>query len=143
MPTGRYAMSDMSKMLMTSAFDYASIAQTRVENYQVLAGELAHLALYPSLPPGVVPLGFPVRLGNRDEVLKMLYAQDIYPPVHWPFRGILPEEFTESYRLLGDMMTLPCDQRCDKEDMFRMAGLVGRYAVPVQQGPGELREQPV
>ncbi len=140
MPMGRYAMSEMSKMLMTSAFDYASIAQRRVENYQVLAYELSHLALYPSLEPGVVPLGFPVRLANRDEVIKMLYTQDIYPPVHWPFRGILPKKFSESYRLLGDIMMLPCDQRCDKEDMLRLARLVGQSAVSVQPRAGHHRE---
>jgi len=134
MPLGRYAMSDMSKMLMASAFDYVSIAQKRVENYEILAGELSHIALHPSLPPGVVPLGFPVRLANRDEVLKMLYAHNIFPPVHWPFGGILPEEFKESYRLLGDIMMLPCDQRYDLADMLRVAGLVRPDAVPVQPG---------
>jgi dTDP-4-amino-4,6-dideoxygalactose transaminase len=143
MPMGRYAMSDMSKMLMASAFDYSLISQKRIKNYQVLAGELSHLALYPGLPPGVVPLGFPVRLANRDEVIKMLYAKDIYPPVHWPFRGILPEEFTESYRLLGDIMMLPCDQRCEKEDMLRIVRFVGQNAVPVQLRVGQHWAQPI
>ncbi len=136
MPMGRYAMSDLSKTLMNTAFDYASIARRRVENYQVLAGELSHLALYPSLASGVVPLGFPVRLANRDEVLKKLYGHDIYPPVHWQFRGILPAEFTESYRLLDDIMMLPCDQRYGRADMLRLAGLVRPDAVPAKANAG-------
>jgi len=136
MPMGRYAMSDLSRTLLNTAFDYASIARRRVENYQVLAGELSHLALYPGLASGVVPLGFPVRLANRDEVLKKLYEHDIFPPVHWPFRGGLPEKFRESYRLLGDIMMLPCDQRYDREDMLRMAGLVLPDAVPAKAHAG-------
>ena len=137
MPMGRYAMSDMSRTLMNSAFDYASIAERRVQNYQVLAGELSHLALYPSLASGVVPLGFPVRLANRDDVLKKLYEHDIYPPVHWQFRGVLPAEFKESYRLLGDIMMLPCDQRYGRADMLRLAGLVrSSDAVPAKANAG-------
>jgi hypothetical protein len=62
----------------------------------------------------------------------MLYARDIYPPIHWPFKGILPTEFTESYRLLDDIMMLPCDQRYDRDDMHRVMELVGGAAVPVR-----------
>jgi hypothetical protein len=136
MPMGPYAMSDLSKTLMNTAFDYASIARRRVENYQVLAGELSHLALYPSLASGVVPLGFPVRLANRNEVLKKLYGQDLYPPVHWRFRGLVPAEFVKSYRLLDDIMMLPCDQRYGREDMLRMAGLVRPAALPAMTNGG-------
>lgn len=136
MPLGRYAMSELSRMLMNSAFDYATIARRRVQNYLTLAHELSHLALYPSLPSGVVPLGFPVRLANRDEMLNKLYDHNIYPPVHWQFRGILPPEFTESYRLLDDIMMLPCDQRYGHEDMLRMAGLVRPDAVPAKAHGG-------
>lgn len=132
MPIGRYAMSDMSKILLSTAFDYGAIAQKRIDNYQILAAELSRIALYPVLPHGVVPLGFPVRTANRDELLSLLYAHNIYPPVQWPFRGVLPEEFTESYRLLGDFMMLPCDQRYDEEDMQRVIRLVGPNAVAVK-----------
>lgn len=130
MPLGPYAMSDMSKMLLASAFDYAENARKRIENYAVLQEHLADLALFPELTDGVVPLGFPVRIANRDEVQKVLFAADIFPPVHWPFPGILPAEFTESYRLRGNMMMMPCDQRCGPEDMRRMIGLIRDIATP-------------
>lgn len=133
MPLGPYAMSDMSRMLLTSAFDYADISRKRVENYRSLATELPELALHPNLPDEVVPLGFPVRLANRDDVRNVLYASDIYPPVHWPFPGILPAEFTESYRLQRNIMMLPCDQRCGAEDMHRMIELVRPIAIPAPQ----------
>jgi hypothetical protein len=130
MPLGPYSMSDMSRMLLTSTFDYADNARRRIENYGVLQEHLADLALYPELPQGVVPLGFPVRLANRDEMQKILFAADIFPPVHWPFPGILPAEFTESYRLRGSLMMLPCDQRCGESDMRRMIGLLKGKAIP-------------
>jgi hypothetical protein len=129
MPLGRYAMSDMSRMLLTSAFDYEDNARRRIASYHALNGALSDLALYPALPDGVVPLGYPIRLANRDEVLKILYAHDIYPPVHWPFPGILPAAFTESYRLQRNIMMLPCDQRCGPDDMQRIVDLVRPAAV--------------
>ena len=130
MPLGPFAMSDMSRMLLTSAFDYADISRKRIDNYAILAEALADLALYPNRSDDVVPLGFPVRLANRDEVRSVLYAHDIYPPVHWPFPGILPDEFTESYRLQRNIMMLPCDQRCGPDDMRRMIDLIRPIAVP-------------
>jgi hypothetical protein len=136
MPIGRYAMSDLSRALLTAAFDYRAISRRRVENYQVLADGLSAIALHPLLGPGIVPLGFPVRVANRDEVLKLLYANDIFPPVHWPFQGALPDRFTESYRLLGDIMMLPCDQRYDREGMVRLTSLVRPTALPIPTSPG-------
>ena len=131
MPLGPYAMSDSSRMLLTTAFDYEDNARRRIENYRVLHEALAPFALYPSLPDGVVPLGYPIRLANRDEVRQRLYAAEIFPPVHWPFPGHLPESFTESYRLQRHIMMLPCDQRCTTDDMQRIIDIVRPAGVPV------------
>ena len=125
-PIGRYAMSELSRSLLMSGFDYSAIAHARVENYRVLLGELGHIAVFPELPGHVVPLGFPIRVMNRDQVRQVLFDHDIYPPVHWKIKGVVPDEFRDSHKLAGDIMTLPCDQRYDAEDMRRMARLVLR-----------------
>jgi dTDP-4-amino-4,6-dideoxygalactose transaminase len=123
-PIGHYSMSELSKTLLQHAFDYLAIALRRIDNYRVLNVELTDLALFPRLPSKVVPLGFPIRLKNRDQVRQQLFEHDIYPLVHWPIRGIVPEEFRGSHRLAAEIMTLPCDQRYDADDMTRMAKLV-------------------
>jgi dTDP-4-amino-4,6-dideoxygalactose transaminase len=123
-PVGYYSMSELAKTLLLHAFDYSVIAQRRISNYHVLANELGEFALFPELPAKVVPLGFPIRLRNRDEVRQRLFENQIYPPVHWPVQGIVPEEFKASHRLAASIMTLPCDQRYDNDDMTRMARLV-------------------
>jgi len=123
-PIGRYAMSELSRVLLLHGFDYVAIAEKRIQNYLTLLDQLGHLAMFPDLHAKVVPLGFPIRLRNRDQVRQQLFEHNIYPPVHWPIAGIVPEEFKESHQLAADIMTLPCDQRYDSQDMKRMAKVV-------------------
>ena len=123
-PCGRYAMSELSRALLQHGIDFGEIARRRVENFHCLQRLLAQHALIPALPDGVVPHGFPVRLRDRDRVKKGLCAKRIFPPVHWPIAGVVPESFQESHRLAGDLMTLPCDQRYGRQDMLRLADAV-------------------
>jgi hypothetical protein len=123
-PIGAFAMSELSQMLLRYGFDYSSIAQKRIENYRALDKILGDYLVFPSLPEGVVPLGFPIRVKNRDHVRQKLFGHNIYPPVHWPIPNVVPEEFIESHQLAEDIMTLVCDQRYDPDDMKRMAKVV-------------------
>jgi len=81
-PIGYYAMSELTQLIIKHGFDYHIIAQKRVENYKTLLSALDKFALFPDLPNGVVPLGFPIRLKNREHVRQILFDRDIYPPVH-------------------------------------------------------------
>ncbi len=123
-PVGPYRMSELSQFLLGKCFDYSAIARTRIENYLRLLSRLTDVAIFKELPEGVVPLGFPIRLRHRDAVREVLYRHEIYPPVHWPLQDIVPEEFGDSHRLSGEIMTLPCDQRYDVHDMEWMAEIV-------------------
>lgn len=124
MPCGYYAMSDLSHQLLRTRFDYLDIAKVRIENYSVLVSKLKDIALFPTLPKGTIPMGFPVRYCRRDLIRKKLFQEQIYPPVHWPLGQVLPEEFCGSRRLVNHIMMLPCDQRYDKVDMGRIAQIV-------------------
>ena len=89
---------------------------------------LGKLALRPQLSADVVPLGFPVRLGNRDVVREALQDVRIYPPVHWPLQGVVPESFKASHVLSSEILTLPCDQRYGADEMEQMADVVLKYS---------------
>lgn len=119
-PIGRFAMSDISAMLLSNAFDYPKIIHQRTTNYQVLADQLSDLALYPVLDSESVPLGFPVRISNRSVVQESLFRRNHYCPVHWNIDGIVPKSFDSSHRLSREILTLPCDQRYCKSDMERL-----------------------
>jgi dTDP-4-amino-4,6-dideoxygalactose transaminase len=125
-PIGAYAMSELSRKMLLHGIDYSEIQRKRIENYRWLADELGQFAIFPELLSGVVPLGFPIRLKNRDYVRHELFKNDIYPPVHWDLGERVPAEFTASHILAKQMMTLPCDQRYDLDDMERMAEIILR-----------------
>ena len=118
-PIGAYAMSELAAALLRQGFDYGSVIRRRRENYRCLASELGEMAIFPDLPEDVVPLGFPVRVSERDRVRQALFDAGIYPPVHWEILRHVPPEFGASHRLAGDILTLLCDQRYGRDHMER------------------------
>ncbi|MEM7412288.1 MAG: hypothetical protein AAF430_18815 [Myxococcota bacterium] len=123
-PIGAYAMSELSRTLLHHCVDYAEVARTRCANYAQLLAALEPIALYPRLPEGTVPLGFPVRIPDREPVRQALFAEEIFPPVHWPIEAFVPSHFDASHALSREILTLPCDQRYDAQDMQRIIDIV-------------------
>lgn len=119
MPVGCVPMSEYTKTQLAWFIDFDNESSKRISNYDYLLANLSDIALIENRK-GAVPLGFPVVIGNRDEVRKRLYAQKIYPPVHWDIMGVVPPNHSGSHRLSHDIMTLPCDGRYGEEDMERM-----------------------
>ena len=124
MPIGRFAMSDLARSLLTQSIEYGQIAECRINNYRLLADLLRGVALLPELADDVVPLGFPIRIRNREQVRQILFCEHIYPAIHWQIDCLVPAEYHDSHRLADDILTLPCDQRYNRADMERMARLV-------------------
>ena len=110
-------MSDLSTLLLKYAFDYDEIKRKRQENYRILNQKLSKLAIFPYEDENIVPIGYPITLDNRDQVRQVLFTKKIYPPIHWDIKGIVPDTFHESHQLSQSIMTLPCDQRYNEEDM--------------------------
>ena len=119
-PLEPFRMSDLSLMILKNAVDWQWVSKQRRDNYKFLASELGEIALFPDLPNGVVPLGVPIRLKERDRIREALFAKKIYPQVHWPIAGFVPDSFAASHRLANEITTLPCDQRYDGLDMERI-----------------------
>ena len=64
------------------------------------------------------PLFVPILLPNRDEMRRILTANSIYCPVHWP-----KPEGAES-NLYSTEFSLICDQRYNEEDMERIVSVL-------------------
>lgn len=123
-PVGAVAMSDDSRDLLFTAFDYTAIGATRRTNFARLLHRLRDLALFKALDDATVPLGFPICVDDRESVIDRLRAHDIYPPVHWPLEGVVPDSFRQSHDLSRRILTLPCDQRYGLATMDHMADIV-------------------
>ena len=122
-------MSDLSAAIL-QIVDWTIIKKRRRRNYQYLLSELEELAIFPDLPRDVVPLGFPIRIRNRDHVRRLLFNERIYPAVHWDIVDLVPAEFASSHRLASEIMTLPSDQRYERHDMEQMVSKLKGYVSP-------------
>ena len=124
-PSEPRRMSELSQLLL-ERLDWAEISRARRGNYQFLASELGRLALFPDLPPETVPLGFPIRVRDRDWLRQTLFDAQIYPPVHWQIGRVVPDDFKASHALAGEIMTIPCDQRYGREDLERVVNCLAK-----------------
>jgi hypothetical protein len=62
-----------------------------------------------------IPLGFVIKITQRNQIRKDLFKQNIFPPIHW----VLPEEldktiFFESIKLSSVILTIPLIGLTDK-----------------------------
>jgi len=104
--------------------DWDNIGTRRRANWQCLNDLLSrHVeALMPALPADVVPLGYVVRLRDRNRVRTALAAKRIFCPVHWPLPvEVSARRFPDAASLAETCLTLPIDQRYGPDDMVRMA----------------------
>ena len=123
-PIGDYGMNDLTRNVIEGCYDYSEIVKERIGNYEILDGHLNKMALFPALSDGVVPLGFPVLLKNRNGVRQKMFEKNIYPPIHWDVGEYVPKKFEHSHALAGRILTLICDQRYDAKDMEKIAEIV-------------------
>jgi hypothetical protein len=107
-----------------AGLDWRGMASRRRANWlqlqEMLTGRVE--VLMHDLPLEVVPLGFVVCLGKRDEVRARLAAQRIFCPVHWPLPALVERaRFPAAAALSDTCLTLPIDQRYSETDISRMA----------------------
>ncbi|MEM9761403.1 MAG: hypothetical protein AAF968_02630 [Pseudomonadota bacterium] len=114
-------MSALSRRLL-GLVDVERLSARRRENFGILAESLGDWAVITDPDPAFVPFGFPVRLpaGQRDRVAQRLYAQNIFPAVHWRHLPV-SRDFARDWARADTYLTLPCDQRWEAGDMDRLS----------------------
>jgi dTDP-4-amino-4,6-dideoxygalactose transaminase len=107
-----------------AGLEWQGMAARRRANWRQLQEMLTGRVevLMHDLPDAVVPLGFVVCLGKRDEVRARMAAQRIFCPVHWPLPPTVERaRFPAAAALSDTCLTLPIDQRYNEMDISRMA----------------------
>jgi len=126
-PMGSYSMSTMSDEILAHGIDYVTASVRRRENYRTLLDALATVAIFPDLPSDVVPLGFPIRLAHRDRFRQIMFQNNIFPQIHWLAETLTRPEFEQGEELRREILTLPCDQRYNRDQMEWMAHIVRKH----------------
>lgn len=116
-----------------SNWPLATMRSRRRANYETIARSLLaddrrFHPMFPSLPDGAVPLGFPLLATDRDNLRLHLIASGIFPPVHW----VLPREagierFPHLTSLSNHVLTIPIDQRYGNAEMACILNALGDY----------------
>ena len=119
---------------LLSRIDKAVALKHRLSNWHYIHSRLYDViekssmvsALYDGLLVGEVPLTYPILVGNgkRDKLRSWLADQQIYCPIHWRLESSAEEA---SKCLSEKMMSLPIDQRYNKEDMDRIIAALATY----------------
>jgi hypothetical protein len=63
-----------------------------------------------------VPLGFVIKINERDAIRKHLFEQNIFPPIHWLMSEVLDKTiFYQSIELSSVILTIPLIGLTDKK----------------------------
>lgn len=128
----KISLIDPLSMFILKKYDYPKMIENRKKNYRTLYNifskytevEIVQL----NTNENKVPLGFPIRLNDRNEFRKFLISKKIYPPIHWPLSNeINTAEFITSKAIENQILTIPCDQRYGKKELNYIEKVVKEY----------------
>ncbi len=127
-----FAMSPVSRAVQGN-LDIDLLRRKRKHNYDVLAHTIEDVGflrpVFSTLPKDVTPLYFPVYVErDREGIQRYLAKNDIYAPIVWPkpirCEGAISETVDWIYR---HILSIPCDQRYDIDDMERIIDTLIQY----------------
>ncbi len=98
----------------------------RRANWQVLAAELADIALWPDASVAFAPLAFPVVVDDAAALSAHMAAERIWCARHWAELPS-PGSFAAAHALSRRCLSLPLDGRYGEDDMERIIAAIGRY----------------
>ncbi len=105
---------------VVSGADLPAIARVRRRNYREYLRHVGELALFPRLPAGVAPMGFSLRVPDRDAFRLHLARLGVESATHWP-DWLLPAGarcgFAAERELADRLLTLPCHQGLDPDNI--------------------------
>ncbi len=106
---------------------WRDVARRRRENWlclhELLAGRIE--PMFDSLPEDVVPLGYVIKVSERERIRSKLAQKRVFCPVHWPLPPEVSRGRFPAAGLLADRcLTLPVDQRYRADDMCRVVELL-------------------
>lgn len=108
--------------------DIETIKSRRRANAEVLRSSFSDWLIFSELLSSDIPMFVPVLVpdGKRDELRHYLIKNEIYCPVHWPVSDYHRLYDKERF-IYNNELSLVCDQRYKKEDMYRMVETIKAF----------------
>lgn len=108
-------MSEMSQEIIKKV-DFQRIAYIRQRNAKQIVEGLKTLGVDTILPisDDCVPLFVPIWLGDRNNVRKQMFQNNIFCPVHWPLEGM---DIKKGAEMAEHEMSIIIDQRYTNKEM--------------------------
>lgn len=115
-------------VFVAERLDSEFIKQRRRENAKILMDAFPEMLVIHQFNEMDCPMFVPIFVpdGKRDKLRSFLTKHDIYCPVHWPMSHYhCCDEITKE--LCENELSLVCDQRYSKEDMYRMVEIMKTF----------------
>ncbi len=112
-------ISTFSRNILSN-LDLTSIIEKRRRNFILwkrLLQNSQFLPLFHDIPEGVCPLGFPVKIDARDELIIKMMKKKIMLKVHWPLPKDISNDFRDARDLSLRILTLPVYPELDEKDI--------------------------
>ncbi len=122
MNVSEQAMSEQSKQILSS-INIEKIKKIRQENYHYLAKQFSEHAFL-GLEIDFVPFGFMMKIANVTRVTEKCHQQNLFVARHWINLKSPKNKFKHAHELSEMLMTVPCDQRYDLNDMEQVAKII-------------------
>lgn len=128
-----YKIDQTSEMIIKS-LDNKWLQNSRKRNYEFLIYQLSGLngieVIFSNLENDITPMFLPIYIKrSRDKLRQSLIEKEIYCPVHWPIPKQLNGYMNDATKNVYDsILSIPCDQRYQIEDMNRIANEICRFA---------------
>ncbi len=120
-----YRMSEISELLLRCR-SIKALKQKRKSNYNYLRNNLPdNLEPVLDLASDEIPLTLPIYLRDRNCLRKYLIENNIYCAVHWPVNEAELLKKKRIVEMSESMLSLPIDQRYDKEHMDYLISILG------------------
>ena len=101
------------------------------EGGYLVAEEGKTAGVFPVLPEGIVPCNFTVYANIRDHFQAYLAGHGIRSSTFWPLGPLVSlEGCPDEQYIYEHVISIPCDQRLDGEDMAYTASVLSAYEPP-------------
>ncbi len=118
LPLSSFAYNGMGNM------SFPEIVQKRRNDYhfwqECAEKSNSFMPVFSNLPSGVCPLGYPVKVKDRDALKSRLLEEGIFLRTHWHLPETVGKEFVNSHKLSMQTITLPVYPELSRRERERI-----------------------